>query len=137
SVAGFQACKQKNKADSHNSKNSLNWDGIYVGTIPCDDCAGIEVIIILGDDNTYSMSYKYLGKENSEDGYANFSGSFAWNKDGNTVIFSDKTRPHYFKVGENTLTQLDKNGKPITGKLAGMYVLTKTESLDDGHNSPH
>ena len=133
--AGFQACKQKNKAGSHNSKNSLDWDGIYVGTIPCADCEGIEVIIILGDDNTYSMNYRYLGKEDSEDGYANFSGSFTWSKDGSTVIFSDKTRPYYFKVGENTLTQLDMNGCPITGNLADMYVLTKTEYLNDGHSA--
>ena len=27
--------------DSHTSKNALDWNGIYQGTLPCADCEGI------------------------------------------------------------------------------------------------
>ena len=27
--------------DSHNSENSLDWLGVYEGTIPCADCEGV------------------------------------------------------------------------------------------------
>ena len=133
----FQACKQKGKpeqgnvAEIHNAKNSLDWEGLYTGTIPCADCEGIEVSVTLNEDNTYVMHYYYIGKENNLEPS---KGTFTWNEDGNTVIFSDKTRPHYFKVGENTLTQLDMEGKPIEGELAGMYVLNKMDA-DEEHNS--
>jgi len=133
----FEACKQKGKseqdnvADIHNPENSLDWEGLYIGTIPCADCEGIEVSVTLNEDNTYVMHYYYIGKENKVEP---FRGTFTWNEDGSTVIFSDKTMPHYFKVGENTLTQLDMEGKPIEGKLAVRYILNKIEQ-DKEHNS--
>ncbi|MDR1706794.1 MAG: copper resistance protein NlpE [Prevotella sp.] len=131
----FQACKQKpgqnNVVDTQNVKNSLGWVGFYTGVIPCADCEGIEVSVALNEDDTYIMHYYYIGKENNVEP---FKGTFTWDEDGSTVIFSDKTMPHYFKVGENTLTQLDMEGKPIEGEFAGKYILNKMD-LDGEHNS--
>ena len=36
--------------DSHTSEMSLDWAGVYQGTLPCADCEGIETMIELKDD---------------------------------------------------------------------------------------
>jgi uncharacterized lipoprotein NlpE involved in copper resistance len=129
---GLQSCKQKQNNvetapveaidSAHNSQNSIEWQGVYTGVIPCADCEGINVLITLNNDNTYQMNYSYIGKE---DGSEQFSGTFTWSEDGGSVIFSDKTVPYYYQVGENKLIQYDMEGKLITGELADKYVLTK------------
>src|SRR5690606_27528761 len=43
-----------------NSRNALDWEGVYVGTVPCADCAGIRTRIELDRDGGYSRSLVYL-----------------------------------------------------------------------------
>jgi len=52
-------------ADSHNSQNSLDWQGTYKRVTPCADCEGIETKIILNSDYTYLKTTKIhsIGKE--------------------------------------------------------------------------
>jgi uncharacterized lipoprotein NlpE involved in copper resistance len=128
-VAGLQSCKQKpSDADAvdkvHNSQNSLDWQGTYTGVIPCANCEGIKVQITLSD-STYQASYLYLGHEKGE--AIQISGKFSWDSTDGTIILENTDIPPYYKVGENRLIQLDMEGNPITGELADMYVLTKTE----------
>jgi len=137
-LTGLSACKSKNKgqvnpnanlqvATVDNSKNSLDWAGAYSGIIPCADCPGIEVQIILNSDNTFKMTQKYQGKKNS---VYSFSGTFRWNSGGNIVILNglEKDRfPNQYLVGENTLRQLDMEGNVINGNLAQNYILNKAE----------
>ncbi|MDR0734900.1 MAG: copper resistance protein NlpE [Elusimicrobiota bacterium] len=108
----------------HNSRNSVDWDGTYTGVIPCADCEGIKVELTLSPQETYKISYTYLGKsDNSFKG----AGKFSWDKDGSSVTLDTKDLafPPYYKVGENKLIQLDMNGQKITGKLSDKYVLIK------------
>ena len=137
-LIGLSACKSKNKeqanpnadlqvATVHNSQNSLDWAGTYSGVIPCADCPGIEVQIILNSDNTFQMTRRYQGKENS---VYSFSGTFQWNSDGNIIILNglEKNRfPTQYLVGENMIRQLDMEGNVINGDLAQNYVLNKVE----------
>lgn len=53
-------------------------------------------------------------------------GKFTWDADGKTITLDATGQPAKYTVGENTLTQLDMNGAPITGALATHYVLGKT-----------
>lgn len=132
---GLQACKQKQEKgveeipaitesidDGHNSRNSLEWNGVYTGTIPCANCEGIEVSITLNTDETYQVSYKYLGKPGEPEVSA---GKFTWDDAGYMITLDSKDLPPYYKVGENQLFQLDMEGNPITGEHADMYVLRK------------
>ena len=130
---GMNACKSKSKAEksntenvvADNSKNSLDWDGTYAGTVPCANCGGIITQITLKKDSTYSLQIEYAGKENS---VQNFEGTFQWNESGSTVILNglkEKSMPSSYFVGENRLTQLDMDGNVITGDLASNYVLSK------------
>jgi len=130
---GMNACQSKSKTQqsntksvvADNSKNSLDWDGTYTGTVPCANCGGIITQITLKKDYTYSLQVEYAGKENS---MQKFEGSFQWNDPGSIVILNglkEKSMPSSYFVGENKLTQLDMDGNVITGDLASSYVLTK------------
>ncbi|MDH6313659.1 putative lipoprotein NlpE involved in copper resistance [Parabacteroides sp. PFB2-10] len=107
-------------ADVHNSRNSLDYEGTYTGTMPCADCSGIEVEITLTGDQ-YTRKRVYLGKEDNtfED-----SGAYRWNDSGNIIILNDDSRDQY-QVGENSLIALDEKGERITGDLADLYILRK------------
>lgn len=111
-----------NPDPAHNARNALDWAGTYRGVLPCADCEGIETVIVLAYDETYSSSSKYLGKSN-----APFSeqGNFTWNEAGNTITLESPSPAQYF-VGENQLIRLARDGSRITGDLARHYVLTKT-----------
>jgi len=109
--AGSFFCKSQKTAKStvttgsHNSQNSLDWDGIYRGVLPCADCEGIQKTIYLNKDGTYKVKVKYLGKQDTPTEY---SGKFGWSSQGNTITLNELNGQQimYF-VGENTLTQLD------------------------------
>ena len=110
--------------DSHNSQNSLDWQGTYKGTTPCADCEGIELEITLNYNLTFSIKTKYFGKGDGQ--IFEEKGTFSWGKTGSTITLKDvKERPSQYKVGENRLIQLDMDGKVISGTLAEKYVLTK------------
>jgi uncharacterized lipoprotein NlpE involved in copper resistance len=132
-VLSLGACGSKNDSKNqeatvvtdaaHNSQNSLNWDGVYTGTIPCADCEGIQVQITLNLDETYQMTYHYIAKDEATYDY---TGTFKWNDDGSIITLDNSEVPRFYKVGENKLTQLDMEGNEITGGLADNYILTKS-----------
>ncbi|GHT76082.1 hypothetical protein FACS189413_17930 [Bacteroidia bacterium] len=108
--------------DTHTSQTSLNYHGMYLGTIPCADCEGIETTIILGDTD-YSIKTVYLGKDKTEH---KETGTYSWDKSGQIITLEGiKNAPNKYFVGENHLRQLDINGDEITGPLAEMYILRK------------
>ncbi len=115
-------------AESHNSRNSLDWAGVYRGTIPCADCQGIQTEIRLHDDLTYHRASRYLGKDTS---IFRESGSFEWDQNGSKIILAisdHDSKPVSYLVGENVLIQLDMEGNRITGNLADRYLLKKDEN---------
>ena len=110
-------------AQPHTAKNSLDYLGIYKGKLPCADCSGIETSLQLGEDFSYTLTRKYLGKSNK---IIEQKGTYSWNKAGNAIILDNaKDEPNQYFVGENALTQLDMAGKKIGGKLAQNYILKK------------
>ena len=118
----FCACKPKQSA-----KDRLDWVGYYSGTLPSAGGSGIEVTIGLYEDETYMLSYHYVGKSPDDDYTRN--GRFTWDESGkiiNLSVISGEIPPYYL-IGYHTLTQLDMNGNKITGDLQDMYVLTKVE----------
>lgn len=117
------AKKDSARVDSHTSKNSLDYIGIYKGVLPCADCRGIITTIELKENATYSMKTSYQGK--SEKVFEE-KGRFEWNDEGNTIVFTNsKNGSNQYFVGEHILTQLDKSGNKITGNLAAEHILRK------------
>ena len=107
-----------------NSMTSLDWNGTYSGIVPCADCEGIETTLTLNIDRTFTIITNYLGRNDALE--ETFNGNFRWDETGSKVILEGvKFAPKQFKVGENRVWQLDKNGEIITGELADHYILTK------------
>ncbi len=108
---------------AHNSRNSLDWYGVYKGTTPCADCEGIETSITLKRDGTFKRSLKYLGKD---DNVFSDEGDFKWNDEGSKITLPGEAgMRQMYQVGENVLFHLDQEGNRITGDLSGMYRLEK------------
>ncbi|EGA70552.1 putative lipoprotein [Vibrio sinaloensis DSM 21326] len=106
----------------HTANNSLDWNGTYVGILPCADCSGIETRISLNHDDSYQIEQTYLGKQ---DGYFISQGQLSWNEAGNTVILEQESGANQYFVGENVLFKLDINGQRVEGDLAQHYQLKK------------
>lgn len=114
---------------AHNSRNSVDWAGVYKGLIPCADCPGIEDEIRLNADLTYERVMVYL-----ERGDSRFSekGRFEWDESGGKVRLINEESPdqggNWFRVGENRLIMLDVEGNPIENNIpAEMYVYQKID----------
>ena len=106
-----------------NSQTSLDWKGVYKGTLPCADCEGIETTINLKSDGTFKRIQKYLGKE---DGFFADEGTFQWDENGSKITISgEQGESQLYLVGENALFHLDKDGNRISGDLAPNYILAK------------
>jgi len=112
---------------AHNARNSLDYDGVYEGVVPCADCAGIDTRIEIDQEGNYSLEVQYLGKD--DDTVHRFEGTYVWNDAGSTITLGGvEDRPNQFFVAENRLIQLDMDGNRITGELADEYILPKKET---------
>ncbi len=112
--------------DGHNSRISVDWNGIYKGTIPCADCEGIKTELTLMEDGSFERRTTYLGKDaetRSDKGY------FTWNDAGSSVTLAlEDGGIQQYQVGENMLFHLDREGNRITGDLAENYILMKNKT---------
>jgi uncharacterized lipoprotein NlpE involved in copper resistance len=114
----FFSCETSNR----NLKKSSVWVGVYMGIVPGADSEGINTTVTLNSDGTYEVYFYYVGK--STDVFIH-TGTFELSDDEITVILDTEELPPFYRIGENTLTQLDMDGKIITGDLAGNYVLKR------------
>ena len=119
------ACATTNSATNatpHNSRDSLDWDGVYFGVIPSASGSGIQVLIVLNRDYSFSLQYHYIDRDGSD---LVVTGTFRWNEAGSIITLDTNIVPPYYQVGENFLRQLDVRGRVITGNLAENYILQK------------
>lgn len=109
---------------SHNSKNSVDWAGIYRGILPAASSEGIKTQISLNPDQTYILVFQYIGK--SKEQFIEM-GSFTWDdKDSKITLKPDSGGDgNRYLVGENQLFQLDKQGNRVNTELADHYTLKK------------
>ena len=110
--------------DSPTSEMSLDWAGVYKGTLPCADCEGIEAMIELKKDYTFNAKFTYLGNEDKAHSYTN-KGTFTWDTNGQIISLVSVDETSQYKVDENQLTMLNANGEVNTGELADFYILKK------------
>ncbi len=119
-LAFVAGCKNRNQTAAADVENSLDYAGVYLGTIPCADCAGIRLTISIDHDGNFIRTMKYLtdGDDNME-----FTDRGASEVDKNQTVLTlgeDK-----YRIGPGTLTVLDPEGNFIEGILTELYVLKK------------
>ena len=116
------ACQSAGPIDNpNNSKNSFQWAGVYIGTIPAAEEPDV-VEITLYPDETYRVMYQYSDRENTI--YIK-TGKFKWHKSGNGIMLDTNDIPSYYWVYENKLTFIIQKFSPVTGGFAESYVLYK------------
>jgi uncharacterized lipoprotein NlpE involved in copper resistance len=122
-IFGLGSClSTKAPVDARNSRTSLDWEGVYTGTIPAASGPGINVRLKINEDESFELKYEYLDKPENP---STWTGSFKWDDAGNIITLDIKDVPPHYKAEQNKLIQLDMEGKPISGNLADNYVLKK------------
>lgn len=107
------------------SRTSLDWAGLYEGTLPCADCPGIRTRLTLQQDNTYQLQSQYLDRQPSPQ---TAQGRFTWLQDGVTIQLDAAGANQRYLVGENRLTMLYQDGSRPTGPMSQKYVLVRTSA---------
>lgn len=93
--------------DSHTSRNSLDWAGVYEGVLPCADCPGIQTRLTLGSDGTFERQTRYLDRETLP---RTERGHFSWHASGNAILLDAHGDGQQYAVGEGRLIQLNRDG---------------------------
>jgi|SRR5690625_2374713 len=122
-VVGDDFIESLNYDPAHNSRNSLDWAGVYEYTAPCEDCDGIRTVFTINEDQTYELTQTYLG-ENERTGFQ-ASGDFSWNEAGSRIIIKPEDLIIQFNVGENYVSLADMKGNVSTRKVENFYILRK------------
>jgi uncharacterized lipoprotein NlpE involved in copper resistance len=112
-----------NPDPAHNAHNALDWAGTYTGMLPCADCEGIETILTIRMDSTFTRKTRYLGK--GDEIWLEINGSYSWDEAGFVITLENLDPPNQYFVSENRIFHLDINGERITGRLADHYILKK------------
>lgn len=92
---------------AHNSRNALDWAGVYEGTLPCADCPGIRTRLALQRDGRFELSTQTIDRQPAPQ---TVRGSFSWNAAGSTVTLDGTGQGQQFRVGEGRLLQLNRDG---------------------------
>ncbi|PIE43453.1 MAG: hypothetical protein CSA50_04895 [Gammaproteobacteria bacterium] len=100
--------------DEHSSRNSLDWNGYYFGSIPCASCPQIDrwlELKQLGESTKVELFDIYRG---SDELVAELSATADWTKDGGSIVIPDNdSKPLRFLVGESALMQYAEGEAPV------------------------
>ncbi|MGL6259659.1 copper resistance protein NlpE [Vibrio sp. WXL103] len=107
---------------AHSARDSLDWDGTYVGKLPCADCPGIDISLTLNLDGSYRLVKHYQG--HGENSFIT-EGEFSWNEAGSIITLDHSSPANSYFVAEGRLIKLNADGNKITGDLAEWYQITK------------
>ena len=96
----------------------------YTGTLPCADCEGINVSLQLNNDSSYIMNSVYKGGRDSSNNHLKETGTWSMHANDTLYLTENNHSTKYVKT-DTALTQLDGDGKLITGPLADNFILHK------------
>lgn len=133
----INSLRSSNSSDNSVEANQadMGLTKIYVGSLPCADCTGIDSTLSLTKkdlntaEGTYAKSEQYIGKDSK--GAVNSKGDWTTQRGNNadpdaTIIVlnpTDKEKiEYYLQLDENHLEMLDKDGEQ--SKASGNFTLT-------------
>ena len=124
-VCLFTACNVTQN-NAHSSQNSLDWAGLYKGTVSSsvEGCSGEIVLLTINSNLTYTQQSACLeGLDNAKTA----SGTFAWNKLGSEITLTDAATnaKTIYQVRENLLKKVSENGKRVEYASSDLYDLKK------------
>lgn len=113
--------------DGHTSINSLDWAGTYEGTLSCADCDAHLIEITIGTDNTFTMNRTSINNGNKDK--KSHEGLFQWDESGSNISFDVDGKTVNYKVAENRLILLDKDGNVRPENSTNNFSLMKKTVL--------
>jgi len=107
-ISGFSSCLTiKGTNETGSAKNSLNWEGVYFGTvIMSGNGHAVNVRIRLYGDQNYEFNSEYTDGSYKP---VNFKASFKWDDSGNIIMMDAMDAPVQYKVEKDRLIRLDEN----------------------------
>jgi len=104
-ILGLGSClSNKGPNDAHNSKNNVDWEGEYIGTVVSDSGVVLNVRLRLNRDQSFEYNCEYLDKSHDP---INFRGPFQWDDAGSIIIIDVIDAPTQYKVVKDKLIRLD------------------------------
>jgi len=136
-ISSFISCtstekftSKKKHIDQHNSYNSLDWEGTYIGLEPCDNDKYIMKRISLFEDLTYELYFEYFCTDKPL--IEKYTGKLRWIENGSVLELISQESSHFnvykYKVGENILMPLDSDGNSIEYKDEKIEYPKKSQS---------
>lgn len=121
---GQEADSLNAQTDSLTAKSDTAYCGTYRGTLPAADCPGINAVISIRPDSTYSLTFDYIERPD-----AHFEESGIYHLLGDTLIQlvtpSSGAKSYYKIFSPSSIIMTDSLGVPPTGEMAKMYMLKK------------
>lgn len=108
--------------DMHQTRSALDWEGRYIGTLPCASCPGIVTSLTITEAGFYTLTETYLGEKGQT---FHSKGTFVWNKTGNRIILKGKDKRSY-QIGEGFMRQTGTDGKPAGNE----YLLRRQDEFN-------
>lgn len=102
---------------STTNSNSAQVDKVYTGVIPCADCSGIEMTLLVNPDGSYVEQLIYMG---TNEGDRSFHDSGKWKSEGEKISATNsKNEQTYFAQAADgkSITLLDLEGNPIETQM--------------------
>ena len=107
-------------------EESMSMEGVsgrYEGTLPCEDCTAIFVMIGLEKDLTYELNAVYLDKSEST---FQTTGSYTIDSNTGLIKLSDSgSLGTYLKLTDGYLIYLDKDGGEPIAEEGQSYILRR------------
>jgi uncharacterized lipoprotein NlpE involved in copper resistance/heat shock protein HslJ len=115
--------------DMHNSRNSLDWAGIYEGVLPCADCPGTKTRLTLNQDGSYRLVTQAQGSQNAE---KSVTGVFTWQPSGNAITLDELGGRQQFSVVEGRLALLRLEGGASHSPAANLVLTLAAPAPQSG-----
>ena len=122
-VLGLFSCQGGGKQQSEDTSSHVA-PPVYLGTVPCGDCEGIELSITLDDSIHATYMSEYAG-------YVRDIRKVTYTVKDSILTFNTPDIPELFVLGDGTLTILDANGNKIEEEIeedqSSSYILRKRQ----------
>lgn len=108
---------------------SLDFHGVFLGFLPCNDCLGIKETLSLNANNNYLLVVQDA-RPGARESYE--KGKYRWDDEKHTVALTPRKgkgiERHYLIEDEN-LIQLNSDGTRMMGAEADRYILRRTDTV--------
>lgn len=120
----FTACNQMNNEPQAELNDTIDSPpAVFRGMIPCADCPGIDVYLLLEENNRFRELNWF--RDRSPEPFVT-EGTWTLQGDTLTLFSNEDNRLKTFLYKEESIIMLDSNLQQISGDMSSMYVLEKS-----------